>query len=450
MSKLNILQAITNGIWLIQPEFAEASAGLIARILNGEEAIRSYNDDNDEEVNFKGSFSISSQGAISYGNKYNPFDGAMPGSTAVIGMSGPIMKYDNCGDPGTKTYSEVLNKAIQNPNINSIVLVMDSPGGTVDGTMDLATLVKNSTKPVVCFVDGLMASAGYWIGSGASEIIANNETATIGSIGTMISFADMQAMWEKEGVKFHYITADASVDKNKDFIEARKGNYDLLKAKLNSINDLFLASVKENRTDKLNIQKENVLTGKNYLASEALSNGLIDAINTFEYAVQRAQSLAIGDTTKPESQVNNQVKNQTQNNMKKITLLATHAAFLALCGATIEAGKDSVDIEMTDDLLAKIEDQLTAGSIAQSSLQTANESLTTANALVESKDKEITGLKADNKILSAKVSLLDKGTSASAVKEGDDKLEAGEKENYVSEVDKKLAEQRAANSTEFK
>lgn len=423
MSKLNILQAITNGIWLIQPEFVHASSGLVQRILNGQDAIKSYHDDSDDdEVKFKSSFCISPLGAISYGNKYNPFEGATPNSTAVIGMSGPIMKYDNCGDPGTKTYSSILEKAKSNPNINSVVLVMDSPGGTVDGTMDLATLVKNFNKPIVAFVDGLMASAAYWIGSGANEIIANNETSTIGSIGTMISFADVQKMWEEKGVKFHYITADASIDKNKDFLDARQGNYKLLKEKLNAINDLFLAGVTENRGSKLDLKKENVLTGKTYLAQDSLANGLIDSINTFEYAVERAQALASGDTAAPVSDVKLITEKPQTNNMKKITLMASSIALIALCGATIESGAESVDVELNDDLISKINASLVAGAKAQSDLSALKTKATTdAKALAD--------LQATLDIAEAKVKSLENPGASAAVKNGTDDLSETDKTN---------------------
>lgn len=427
MSKLNIIQAITNGIWLIQPEFVHASSGLVARILNGEEAIRSYHDDGEsEEPEFKGAFSVSPEGAVSYGSKYNPFEGAMPNSTAIIGISGPIMKYDNCGDPGTKTYTSILDKAQANPNINSVVLVIDSPGGTVDGTMDLATKVKNFSKPIVSYVDGLMASAAYWIGSGTKEIIVNNETSTLGSIGTMISFADVQPMWEKEGVKFHYITADASTDKNKDFLEARKGNYGLLKEKLNAINDLFINSVKENRAGKLNLKNYNVLTGKTYLGLEAVSAGLADAINNFEYAVERAQAYAKG-TVSPVESVVEVSQTQTPNNMKKITLMATHAAILALCGATIEAGKDSVEVELSDDVLNNINAALANAEKSKTDLSAVNEKLTTAEATISDLNSKLSTSE-------AKVRNLENPGASTSKSEKDDEIEKDDTQSIIDNL----------------
>ncbi len=362
MSKHNLLMAITNGFWLIQEEYVVASAGIVKRLLEG---LPAYDQNADtEEVSFKGSFSLAPTGALAYGSKYDPFTGATPGSIAVIGMSGPIMKYDNCGDPGTKTYSRIVSAARTNPNIVAVVIVGDSPGGTVDGTVDLAADIKalNKVKPVVTYVDGLMASAMYWIGSEGSEIIANNSTATIGSIGTMIAFADVQPKMEKEGYVFHYITADASSDKNKEFLDARQGNYAALKLKLNAINDQFLSAVKTNRDGKLDLANEDVLTGKTYLADDALAYGLIDHIGSFEFAIERASALANGEATTTNAGTpnpNQPAKNQPNDKMKKVTLMvASMSAIIAMAGATPEAGKDSVEVELTDDLLASLNTKL--------------------------------------------------------------------------------------------
>lgn len=425
MSKKNILLAITNGIWLIQPEFAYNAGGIVSNILSGKSAF-SATDNEDSGVK---AFIVGASNEIVFGDKYNPFRDASPGSTAVIGISGPIMKYDNCGDPGTQTYGQLLKKAEQNPNISSIILKIDSPGGTVDGTQELAQLVKSLTKPVVAFVDGLMASAAYWIGSSANTIVANNETSLIGSIGTMMSFADAQPMYEKMGVKFHEIYASKSVDKNKDFAEARKGNYELVKQKLDSINEVFLSAVKNNREGKLDLKTENVLTGKTYLAEDALKAGLIDSIGDFDSAILLARELSSG-SKESTSKINNQ-------NMKKITLMASHAALLALCGASIEAGKESVDVELNDELINKINSALVAGETAaneakevKASLEKSTADLATANASIKTLEGSVETLTAENKKLGAQTAGI-----TSTTKTSPDKIEEAAEDKYKTSVD---------------
>ena len=227
------------------------------------------------------------------GESYGSFDEAPEGSVAVIPVFGSLMKEDqDCGGgPGTMSMKRMLQQADQHPNIGSIILHIDSTGGTVAGTESFAQAVKESQTPVITYADDLMASAGYWIGSSAREIIASGKTTEIGSIGTMISYMDVQGVLEEMGVKFHYVTAEASHEKNKAFLELRKGNYEpILKEMLNPLNAVFLEHVKEMRGEQLNAAE--ALTGKVFVAEQALSFGLIDRIGTFDLAIERATSLS--------------------------------------------------------------------------------------------------------------------------------------------------------------
>jgi ClpP class serine protease len=246
-------------------------------------------------------------------------------------------------------------------------------------------------------------------------VFANNNTTRVGSVGTMLSFADMQPMWEAKGVKFHEIYATASLAKNKDFAEARKGNYDaIIKSTLDPLNNEFLGAVKANRGDKLNQDK--TLNGQVYLAQEAQSNGLIDAIGSLQDAVNKVYELAEAKNQKP---------NLTQQNTMKatITLLAAHAALLAICGATIPEGKESVDVELNNDLLEKINSGLLAAGTAEKAL--ADEKTSHAST-----QKELDELKA-------------KSAGATATqKEGNDQIEGKEKEDFTCDVDLEMREVR--------
>jgi signal peptide peptidase SppA len=415
VSRKHFLFLIQSRPWLIQPEFAYSAAPIIQRLLDGKSAYHDDGDDEEKEVNEASRlcFSQTREGHTSFGSKYNPFENAAPGSTAVIGISGPIMKYDNCGDPGTRTYGHLFKKAEVNPNINSILLVIDSPGGTVDGTVDLASIVANHKKPVVALVDGMMASAAYWIGSAADHIMAGNKTADIGSIGTMMSFVDVQPYWEKQGVKFHYVYADASKDKNKDFHDLQEGKYDLIKADLNKINDEFVGAVKSNRPGV----KQSALSGKMFLADEAISQGLIDAIGTFDDAVNKAQDLARNTdssaTKKAELPIHIPQKNSQNADKMKVTLTTAHAALLALCGVSIAAGQASVEVEL-DALNAAVDKQAKDLKKAQDDAAAVKTELTTAKTDLTTAQAEIAKLKPENP------------GSKNAKKEGEDTVETAD------------------------
>jgi len=218
------------------------------------------------------------------------------GSIQVFRMDAPIAKYDYCGDPGSQTWMQHFQAAYADKTVSSVLIIADSPGGQVDGTESLAKVIAAKNKPVVTYVNSMMCSAMYWIGSSADMIVAdganNGWNATIGSIGTMAMFLDDSEKMSKDGLKRVLVFADASTDKWGDYFNVMKGDFSRLKQELNGLNATFLDAVKTNREGKLDLEKENVLTGKTYNATEALKYGLIDKIGGFEEAIKTCLSLA--------------------------------------------------------------------------------------------------------------------------------------------------------------
>ena len=96
------------------------------------------------------------------------------------------------------------------PAVKAIVLSIDSPGGTVDGTDNLANAIfaARGKKPIVALGDGTLASAAYWIASGADQIFASDNSAKIGSIGVVATHEDYSRAEENAGVKVTEITAE--------------------------------------------------------------------------------------------------------------------------------------------------------------------------------------------------------------------------------------------------
>lgn len=218
------------------------------------------------------------------------------GPVQVIQLIGPLMEDDYCGSPGMNTMQQALRAANNDSSVQSIVLFHDSPGGTVAGTHNLAREIKRSKKPVVSFVNKMMCSADYWVGSSAQEIIADDEVggynSFIGSIGTVARFADRSKEDEQKGIRRVSVYASKSTRKGKYTDDLLSGDYTRLIKELDDVNEVFLQSVQQNREGKLKLDKENVLEGDVYNAREALKFGLIDRLGSFNYAVKRSLDLA--------------------------------------------------------------------------------------------------------------------------------------------------------------
>ena len=203
-------------------------------------------------------------------------------SILQLNIQGALFKYDSsefCGErtTGMISFAEAINLADQNENISGILLYVDSPGGTVDGTKNLADAIKACETPIKSYINGMAASAAAWLVTATDEIYASNELDQIGSVGVMISFADMQPVYEQKGVVFHTIFSDQSPDKNKMSGDIKKGDYtNIKKTILNPIADIFINAVKQNRP---NVEAKH-LTGKMFFAKDVVGS-FIDGIMSY-------------------------------------------------------------------------------------------------------------------------------------------------------------------------
>lgn len=105
--------------------------------------------------------------------------GAKGGRVAHVKIIGPISKRESFwsmffGGTSVEGITKALREAGGDETVGTVLLEFDSPGGTVSGMADLAAEVRRlrETKTVVALANNLMASAAYWVGSQADEIVA--------------------------------------------------------------------------------------------------------------------------------------------------------------------------------------------------------------------------------------------------------------------------------------
>lgn len=281
---IKLLLSIHNKPWLIEPGAASQLLDIWTQIREGSLSSLHDGDDKRERSIFSSAANVTVAPTTTWGRKeFKGFNSPV----AVIPVTGPLMKSDFCGDLGTAAMQDLAKQAASSKAVETIIFVMDTPGGTVDGTQSFANTISGTDKRTVCLVDGMMASAGYWIGSHCDEVYASDTTNFIGSIGTMCSLYDDSSYMEKEGVVLREYYATASSDKNTAMAEARKGDgKKLVKEILDPLNNEFLSAVKSKRP---NISPD-ALSGKIYTAKEAQTLGLIDGIKNIDDIIGSATS----------------------------------------------------------------------------------------------------------------------------------------------------------------
>lgn len=129
------------------------------------------------------------------------------GGVAVIPVSGMIVREQSWYGTGQDAVASALKAAVADPSVRCILLDINSPGGTVAGTKELADAISEARTKKRCaaYANGLCASAAYWLASATGTIYAPL-TATVGSIGVIMTITNYAKMEEKWGISTVTIT----------------------------------------------------------------------------------------------------------------------------------------------------------------------------------------------------------------------------------------------------
>lgn len=295
----------------------------------------------------------------------------------VYNIKSPIYKYDQpCGPSGTRTLMSLLDTAEIDDNCAGVVLDGDTGGGQVAGTGEAYDRIVafQKTKPLVGYTDGYLCSAGYYLFSGASEIIANKRASHIGSIGVMFSGVDLKGAIEKKGGKVITEYSDLSPKKNRAARAMAEGDSSILiKEELNPSAEEFHSDMRMVRPQI----KPEALEGDTYRASAALEMGLVDRIGTLQDAVDAVFTLSRKrDTTS--NQFNSNI-NTTMKTTDRPLLQAAMGLDEAL--ASLE-DHSSLSNEQLDTIEAHLATQAEAVTTAADQVTAAQTATTDTQATV--------------------------------------------------------------------
>lgn len=208
---------------------------------------------------------------------------------AVLSVFGPIFPRANLmtelsGATSAEMLGNNFKTAMADPNIRGVLLKIDSPGGAVVGVSELADTISSArgTKPIVAFVQGLGASAAYWIASAADRIVAG-DTAELGSIGVVAAFKDTRDKDAKEGVKVVEVVSSVSPLKRVG-IETPEGKMKIQRL-VDNIATVFVDHVARNRGVTTETVLQNFGRGDLFVGAKAVEAGLADAVGTFDGTV---------------------------------------------------------------------------------------------------------------------------------------------------------------------
>jgi signal peptide peptidase SppA len=211
------------------------------------------------------------------------------GGVAVLPMVGVSAKRMNLmtqisGGVSTELAARDLRAAASDPGVNSIILHIDSPGGTVDGTQTLAQLVSDvdRQKPVIALASGMMASAAYWYGSAARKVYIEDATTQVGSIGVVASHVDVSGAEAAAGMRTTEIVAGKYKRIASQYGPLTPEGRETIQDQVDYLYSLFVQAVADNRGVPVEQVLSDMADGRVFVGQQAVRAGLVDGVSTLD------------------------------------------------------------------------------------------------------------------------------------------------------------------------
>lgn len=271
------LLEIMNGPWAILPAYLEEIQSIYLTHLRG------------DKINLK---DVEAAIGKPLNNEPKPYEVA--NGLAVIPIEGVIARKMNLltaisGGVSTQAITRDYNAAVKDPAVDCIMLYLDTPGGEAMGIQDLARTIYQgrAVKPIIAFTDGLMASAGYWIGAAAHRVYISGNDTQVGSIGVVANHVDVSKMEEMKGVKTTEIYAGKYKRIASQYGPLSEEGRQTIQDRVDQLYSMFTDDVAAYRPDLSTDDLTTWADGKIFMGASAKKAGLVDGVSTRQRLMTR-------------------------------------------------------------------------------------------------------------------------------------------------------------------
>lgn len=230
--------------------------------------------------------------AARIGDRQRP-SSSIQGDIAVLPMYGVVVPRANLmsdvsGATSAEAFGRAFTAAMNDQRIGAVVIDTDSPGGSVAGVDELSRLIYDArgTKPIVAVANHLMASAAYWIGTAADELVMT-PSAEVGSVGVFAAHEDVSAAQEKAGVKTTLVSAGEFKTQGNPYEPLTEEALATIQARVDDYYGMFVKAVARNRGVSVAAVREDYGKGLAFGAAQALAAGMVDRIETLDQTLVR-------------------------------------------------------------------------------------------------------------------------------------------------------------------
>ena len=215
---------------------------------------------------------------------------------AVLPLFGTLSQRNNpmtdfVGDTSLEAFAAVFNQLLKDSSVSSIVLEVDSPGGSVYGVDELAAQIfaARGQKPIVAIANSLAASAAYWIATAAGELSCT-PGGRVGSIGIVAVHEDWSRAEDRAGLHVTHVSAGKYKTEGNEHEPLDGTARAALQDRVSGYHRMFVRRVAKNRGVPFADVHDGFGEGRTVGASDALRMGMVDRIETMDQLLDRLAS----------------------------------------------------------------------------------------------------------------------------------------------------------------
>jgi signal peptide peptidase SppA len=192
------------------------------------------------------------------------------------------------GGTSTQAFTASLREALADDAVGGIIIDIDSPGGSVFGTGELASeiLAARAQKPIYGFVNSLCASAAYWTGAQCGQLFIT-PGGQAGSIGVYMQHVDESKAMEMEGYAAEFISSGKFKTEGNSLGPLDDVARAFLQSQTDAYYAAFTSAVAKGRGTPIGTVRDGMGQGRCLLAADALAAGMVDGICSFDDVVSK-------------------------------------------------------------------------------------------------------------------------------------------------------------------
>ena len=181
------------------------------------------------------------------------------------------------GETAYQTVATAIKTLLEDPDVEQILTIWDTPGGDASGVNDFGSFIKDAdkVKPVHAWTGTMALSAGYW-GAACCRSVRASDMGETGSIGAVAKFRSIARMLDEAGIDT-VIARSApmkAILQSEEPIDDKKRAY--LQSKVDQLHTYFVGHIKNARPKLKELAEASWATGETFYADKAIELGLVD------------------------------------------------------------------------------------------------------------------------------------------------------------------------------